>query len=230
MVIGGWSGDEGHLRSLLVGVHRGQHLVHLGRVGTGFGQDTARGLLTRLKSLATKQNPFTGPGAPRAESTVHWVKPELVAEIEFAGWTGAGMVRQAAFKGLRTDKPAREVEAEKPARASRTAAATPKPAAKPAAPNKRSSPAPAPRSSSSGKAVVMGVALSHPEKALWPEAEGGGPVTKLELARYYEAVGEWMMPHLKGRPCSILRCPDGIAGQQFFQRHIMPACRSCSPA
>ena len=219
VVIGGWSGDEGHLRSLLVGVHRGRHLVHLGRVGTGFGQDTAHSLLTRLKSLAAKQNPFTGPGAPRADSTVHWVKPELVAEIEFAGWTGAGMVRQAAFKGLRADKPAREVEAEMPARASTTAAAKPKPAGKPATAGKPAAPAPR---SSSGKAVVMGVTISHPDKALWPEADGGGPVTKLELAQYYEAVGGWMMPHLKGRPCSILRCPDGIAGQQFFQRHAMP--------
>ena len=225
VVIGGWSGDETHLRSLLVGVHRGPHLVHLGRVGTGFGQDTARALLTRLKSLAAKQNPFTGPGAPRSESTVHWVKPALVAEIEFAGWTGAGMVRQAAFKGLRADKPAREVKAEMPARAARAVAAKPKPAGKPATSEKPAAldkrAVPAPRSSGSGKAVVMGVTISHPDKALWPEADGGGPVTKLELARYYEAVGSWMMPHLKGRPCSILRCPDGIAGQQFFQRHAM---------
>ena len=81
---------------------------------------------------------------------------------------------------------------------------------------------PARPASGSGKAVVMGVTISHPDKALWPEVDGGGPVAKLELARYYEAVGGWMMPHLTGRPCSILRCPDGIAGQQFFQRHIMP--------
>jgi len=138
----------------------------------------------------------------------------LVAEIEFAGWTGDGMVRQAAFKGLREDKPADEVEAEKPAKAATTPLAKPKPKAssKPMTPN---------ATKKSRNSVVMGVAISHPDKPLWPDASDRKPVTKLDLARYFEAVGAWMMPHIEGRPCSIIRAPDGIGGEKFFQRHAM---------
>lgn len=204
VVIGGWATTAGKFRSLLVGVHRGDHFVYVGRVGTGYSADKVKRLMPRLKEMAAKKSPFTGKGAPRQEAGVYWLKPELVAEIEFAGWTGDGMVRQAAFKGLRADKPADEVQAETPRKHKKLA--QPKPAKESA--------------KSSGSAVVMNIPISNPSKPLWPDAGDDKPVTKLELARYYEAVGDWMLPHIKGRPCSIVRAPDGINGdQRFFQRH-----------
>ncbi len=213
VVIGGWTSDGPALRSLLVGVHRGDRFVYLGKVGTGFGRGVAERLGARLKTLAATASPFDGPDAPRAAANVHWVRPDLVAEIEFAGWTGSGMVRQAAFKGLREDKPAAEVEAERPAPAVHLA--EPDPATVP-----KAAPATVRMHTSEG-AVVMGVVITKPEKALWPDAGDDKPVTKLDLARYYEAVGDWMAPHITGRPCSIIRAPDGIDGEQFFQRHAL---------
>ncbi|MDB5496205.1 MAG: ATP-dependent ligase [Phenylobacterium sp.] len=209
VVIGGWTGEAGQLRSLLVGVHKGDKLVYVGRVGTGFGRDTVARVLPRLAKLESDKNPFVGPGAPRKEADVHWAKPDLVAEIEFAGFTASGMVRQGAFKALREDKPADEVQAETPAPIEDVELAEPAPKAKPAPAKK------------AGPPIVMGVTLSNPDKALWPDGGDGAPVTKLDLARYLEEVGPWMMVHIKGRPCSIIRTPDGINGdQKFFQRHV----------
>jgi bifunctional non-homologous end joining protein LigD len=193
VVIGGWTVREGQLRSLLAGVHRGGRLEYVGRIGTGFGQASAKGLAQKLRALESETSPFTGPHAPPRAAGVHWARPKLVAEIAFAGWTGSGMVRQAAFKGLREDKAAGDVTPERAA---------------PAAASEEHS--------------VMRVDISNPDKPLWPGAGDSRPVTKLDLARYFETVGDWMIEHLKGRPCSIVRAPDGIGGQRFFQRHAMP--------
>lgn len=219
VVIGGWKSNAGKFRSLMVGVHKGDHLAYVGVVGTGFGQDTVKRIMPALKAAAAKTSPFGGKETPPGGRDVHWLKPELVAEIEFAGFTGAGMVRQAAFKGLRQDKPADEVEAETP---KKTELAEPKPkrGAKKAARTTAKKAAPA--RAAVGNAVVMGVSISKPDKELWPDAGDDQPVTKRDLATYFEAVGDWMMDYLKGRPCSIVRAPDGIDGQQFFQRHAMP--------
>lgn len=209
VVIGGYTTTNGAFRSLIAGVNRDGHLVHVGRVGTGFGRERLGPLLPKLKSLETNENPFGGKGAPRKTADVHWVRPELVAEIEYEGFTADGRLRQASFKGLRQDKPAEEVEAEAPAPPNATA--LPKPAA-----SARAGRVATPR----GSVPVMGVMISHADRTLWPDTHDGQPVTKLDLARYYEAVGDWMIRHVKGRPCSMIRMPEGINGKErFFQRH-----------
>ena len=215
VVLGGWKTTNGKFRSLMAGVNRGDHLAFVGMVGTGFGQDKVKRIMPALKAAASDKSPFGGKNAPRKTRDVHWLEPRLVAEIEFAGFTDAGNIRQAAFKGLRQDKPAGEVEAEKPAMTKLA-----KPIAKTAA--KSSKPVKArPTPGESKSAEVMGVIISHPDKVMWPDAGDGKSVTKLDLARYFEAVGEWMIGHIKGRPCSLVRAPDGINGERFFQRHAM---------
>ena len=205
VVIGGWVQEDGHLRSLLVGVRRGAALHYVGRVGTGFGRETVKQVMPRLRTVESPDSPFSGEGAPPKQRNVRWARPELVAEIEFAGWTEGGNVRQAAFKGLRDDKPAQEVHTEIPQSAGRVVRR-----------------AGAAAKNDAGANVVLGVTISHPDKVLWPKTPKQPAVNKIDFARYLEAVGPWMIGHLKGRPCSIVRAPDGIDGETFFQRHAMP--------
>ncbi|MBE7218030.1 MAG: DNA ligase D [Caulobacteraceae bacterium] len=193
VVIAGWAEGEGKpFRSLLAAVRRDGRLVYVGRIGTGFGAKVTADLLPRLRKAEAKTAPFAREDTPKVGREVRWVKPVLVAEVESAGWTGDGALRQASFKGLREDKPAKEVVQEAPAAAER----------------------PPPRSP-----VVMGVTISSPDKPLWPAEGAAQAITKLDLARYYEAVADALLPHVQGRPCSIIREPDGIGGERFFQRH-----------
>ena len=212
VVIGAWTSNKGKFSSLMVGVHRDGHLAYTGNVGTGYGAATVSRIMPALKAAAASKSPFTGRNAPKGGADIHWLKPELVAEIEFAGWTSDGNVRQASFKGLRQDKPASEVRAE-------ITHADP-----PELDHGGDGKMPAHRGSrtkGNGGATVMGITISNPGKALWPDDGEGQPITKLDLANYFAEIGDWLMPHIRGRPCSIVRAPDGIDGQQFFQRHAM---------
>jgi bifunctional non-homologous end joining protein LigD len=198
VVLGGWTETNGRFRSLLAGTWWDGKFAYIGRVGAGFGESTVSRLVPRLRACEAAASPFVGAGAPKRGAELHWLKPELVAEIELAGWTGDGLVRQASFKGLREDKPASEVEPETPDAGPVTGRGA------------------SVRASGIVRVVgaseasrVMGVPISSPDKALWPEDGEGKPITKLDLARYYEAVGPWLMEHIQGRPCSIIRAPDG---------------------
>lgn len=206
VLIAGWSGKLS-VRSVLVGVYKNGVLRYAGRVGTGFNAQNTPPLLKKLNVLATPKHPFSGSDAPKHDPDVTWVKPRLVAEIDFAGWTATGMVRQASFKGLRADKPSNRVQMEVPLNITTTSSI--------------SGSAPMKKSPISRKVVVKGTVISHPDKVLWPETAVNGAITKRDLAGYLETVGPWMIAHLRGRPCSIIRAPDGINAQTFFQRHPM---------
>ena len=197
-VVGGWTdptGSRRHFGALLLGVRDGDgSLRYAGRVGTGFTERALDSLSESLKTLASKAAPFADP--PKAAGA-HWVRPELVAEVAFREWTRDGVVRQPSFKGLREDKDAKDVV--------RETAITP--SSRSAAPTKNSADRPL---------QVGGVTITNPDRILEPAG-----ITKRELARYYEAVAEWMLPHLARRPLTIVRCPHGTSGDVgcFYQKH-----------
>jgi bifunctional non-homologous end joining protein LigD len=215
VVLGGWTSEGDRFRSLLAGVYRDNHFTYIGRVGTGFSKDVVNRILPRLKELTVDRNPFEGRNAPRYRSGIHWLKPELIAQIEFAGWTSKDNIRAGAFKGLRGDKTASEIGVEH---------AMPIEQVEPhnRVTTKTSSTIFAkPKLKRDVNADVNGIVISHPGKVMWPDASDGKPVTKLDLARYYASVGDWIINYIKGRPCSIVRAPDGIGGEHFLQRHAI---------
>ena len=211
-VVGGFTlpSDGGvGIGALLLGYYREGKLMYAGRTGTGFTQISRRHLRKQLDELRATKAPF--PDVPRAASRdAIWVEPKLVAEVNFASWTAGGMVRQAAFQGIREDKPAKDVVREE--------------ATSIAKPDKRSKDeeqSGAARGHSSAKSgggdsEIDGVRLTHPDKVLDEDTE----LTKLQLARYYSAVAGVMLPHIAGRPLSLVRCPEGSGKPCFFQKHV----------
>jgi len=211
VVIGGWWGDANALRSLLVGAFRDGEFVYMGRVGTGFNQKSAAELLRKLKPIERSSSPYAqSEQVPRARG-IHWVEPKVVAEVEFSNITADGVLRQASYKGIREDKPAASIRPDAE-RAAETA--MPKSKAK-------SQPNPKPAAVSGKRdAIVSGITITNSSKVLWPETDGTPAITKLELAQYYEKAASRILPHIAGRPLSMVRAPEGIEGQRFFQRHV----------
>ncbi|HEY1707420.1 MAG TPA: DNA ligase D [Rhizomicrobium sp.] len=210
VVIGGWWGDNRKLRSLLIGVHRGNKFVYLGRVGTGFNAQNASVVLEALKPLKVPKSPFDRPIDVPRQANINWVKPVKVAEVEFATITSDGLLRQAAFKGLREDKDAKSVILEPHPELAKGDAAMPakaKAAEKPRFKN--------------GDPEINGITITHASKVLWPKSKTSPAITKRELVEYYEMAAERLLPELKGRPLSMVRAPDGIEGERFFQRHAL---------
>jgi bifunctional non-homologous end joining protein LigD len=214
--------DARAVGALVLGVFDKGKLRYAGRTGTGFTHTSAREIYRKLNALKRSRTPFDAvPAEERGARGPIWVEPKLVAEVDFHGWTHGNRVRHASFQGLREDKKAQDVvhevkadavvmaAASKTATAKKRSAPVGKAAAKTAA-KKTIKP-----SGKNAKVTVGGITLSHPERIYWEDAG----VTKQDLAEYYSAIWKWMAPHIAGRPISLLRCPEGAAGQCFFQKH-----------
>ncbi|PTR00427.1 ATP-dependent DNA ligase LigD phosphoesterase module /ATP-dependent DNA ligase LigD polymerase module [Paraburkholderia sp. GV068] len=241
------SGSRAAFGALLLGVHDSKgKLQYAGRVGTGFDAALLRSVKKELDAHETKRMPFASTPRERSRTPVHWVEPVLVAECNFAEWTSDGIVRQASFVSLRKDKPARQIVKEAPRKgddvqqqtdieaevapkkraargeanktatksASKVATKTASKVATKSATQNSTEPT-APRAKKSSPAEVAGVRISHPDRVI----DKSTGARKIDLVQYYESVAQWMLPHLVDRPVSLVRAPEDIGGELFFQKH-----------
>ena len=191
------NGSDG-IGALLLGYYDDKKLVYAGRTGTGFTQASGRKLRQQLEAMRQTARPFAEVPGAAAKGAI-WVKPELVGEVQFTTWTADNLVRQASFKGLREDKKPKDVHREGP-----------DPALKPAKTAAAAKPQAAP--------AKLGFKVTHPDKIIDPESK----LTKQALIDYYLQVADLMLPHVTGRPLSLVRCPAGTSKKCFYQKHLGP--------
>jgi bifunctional non-homologous end joining protein LigD len=194
---------KGAIGALVLGYYDNGQLKYAGRSGTGYSVAAAQDLWKRLQPLRIDKPAFGKlPEEERGRKGI-WVEPKLVVEVSFAGWTAQNHVRHAAFKGIREDKPGREIvrEAPMPTKTAKKSAKAAKPA----------------KSTAKAKSATAdgAVKFTHPDRIYWPDAA----ITKQQLADYYTSVWDLMAPHVAERPLALVRCPDGVEGQCFFQKH-----------
>jgi len=202
--------------ALLLGLHDADsgELNYAGRVGTGFNESTLRSLLAELEPRQVKKPAVANPPKGAQARGVHWLEPALLAEVAYAEMTHEGLVRHAVFHGLRQDKPAESIPQEPVVQAStlkpdavreKKARPTPKASTKP----------PAKTSAKKRDKPADEVRITHPDRVI--DVTSG--TTKMQLAQYYAQVAPWLLPHLKQRPVALVRAPEGVEGELFFQKH-----------
>jgi bifunctional non-homologous end joining protein LigD len=190
VVIGGYTEPRGgrkYLGSLVAGVYDNGELHYVGHSGGGIPDEQRRELRDRLAKMERKTSPFVN--TPKPNAPVHWVKPELVAEMSFSEWTKEDYMRQPQFKGLRSDKKPQAVHREKSKHTQKQVAAT--------------------------HAGDLPFEQTHTDKVFFPKHA----YTKGDMATYYESVADYILPYIKDRPCSLNRMPNGINGESFYQKN-----------
>lgn len=201
-VIGGYTLSDkktSGVSSLLLGVYEGEDLIYAGRAGTGFSESGSRELEKKFQEIRRAASPFIPAPKFRENETITWLEPELVAEIKFAEWTKEHLLRQASFKGLRTDKNPKAVKME---RADHETIPAEDMEEKPV-------------ETSPDERMIAGVTITHPDKVLFDDP----PITKEDVIRYYQKVSGRMLPYVSHRILSIVRCPKGISQTCFFKKH-----------
>jgi len=194
LLIGGYSKPQGarqYFGSLFLGYYNNKkELVFCGNVGTGFNSESLKHIYGLLQKNSSNTNPFKTN--PPGYTSALWVKPTLIAEIEFTEWTSEGSLRHPSFKGLRTDKKPQTIKKEKSSKISATQ-----------------------KKSHFNKVAEKDYHLTHPDKIMYPEDK----LTKHDVARYYDAIHEWILPFIINRPLSLVRCPKDYK-QCFYQKHL----------
>lgn len=204
-VIGGFTltkNKRSGVSAILVGVYDGANLLYVGRAGTGFSDKAEEELTEKFKNIVSKKSHFLNVPEQRNDETITWLEPELVAEIKFAEWTNQKLLRQASYKGLRTDKNPRQINMEL-AEDKTTSDVKTENKAKISEPSSRNVP-------------MNKVSLSNPSKLIF-EDDG---ITKEDVAKYYITIADRFMPYIENRILSVLRCPRGLRGECFYQKHL----------
>jgi bifunctional non-homologous end joining protein LigD len=205
----GWTPPQGS-RTGLGSLHLGYHdpaggLHYAGGVGSGFSEKVLADLRRQLDAIPAERPKDLHFAGEKPDRAIHWVEPRLICEVQYLTWTGDGRVRHATFLGLRDDKAPDEVVREPPVESPQDPPADPAP--------KRRSAVTVARPPAKAEEGAFGVRLTHPDKELWPG------ITKRDLAEYWQAVADYALPEIAGRPLALVRCPDGIGGEHFFQKH-----------
>ncbi|QHQ63336.1 DNA ligase D [Anaerocolumna sedimenticola] len=205
-VIGGYTLTDKKTRgvsSILLGVYQSGDLVYTGRAGTGLSERDMKELEKKFESIKRMEPPFKLAPKPKSNEEITWLEPTLVAEIKFAEWTGENLLRQASFKGLRTDKDPKEIKMEKADEEIQLPL---------------SKETERPMETGGNSIIIKGIKITNPDKVIFEDPE----ITKADVIRYYEEVSERMLPYVSHRVLSIVRCPKGISQTCFFKKHPGP--------
>ncbi|MDF2513860.1 MAG: ligase [Herbinix sp.] len=206
-VVGGYTLSEkktSGISSILLGIYEGEDLIYAGRAGTGFSESEMKVLEKEFENIKRMDSPFKLVPKSRTNEKIIWLEPVQVAEIKFAEWTKENLLRQASFKGMRTDKDPKDIKREKEEEDTQ---------AEPSAEEMEQL-----METNANSITIEGVKISKPDKVLFENPE----ITKEDVVRYYAKISERMLPYVGQRVLSIVRCPKGISQNCFFKKHPGP--------